>query len=68
MEDGEAGDNVYGASIPGSNNLTVIRFYIRAVDDEGLDASLPMEGASRAIFDCCGIPRGERSGYRFSEL
>ena len=42
--DGEAGDGVYGASIPGSNNLTVIRFYIRAVDDEGLDASLPMEG------------------------
>ncbi len=53
--DGVGGDRVYGASIPGYPDGTVVRFYLEAEDGEGLVTADPPAGAE--------APYGYQIGY-----
>jgi spore coat protein CotH len=55
--DGQPGDGVYGALLPGSPADTVVRYYIKAMDGDGLAAYYPTGAPGTSLAYAVGLPR-----------
>ncbi|MCK4448457.1 MAG: T9SS type A sorting domain-containing protein, partial [Candidatus Marinimicrobia bacterium] len=49
------GDDVYSASIPGQSPGTTVKYYVKAVDNDGLSGTSPENAETDEVYYCFGV-------------